>query len=262
MHITFAFLVAAALFLRFSGGGGYYENLLVSSSSQNEEDRRDLLRVTSRRRTADCNQYHRDPTSCNRITGCQHNRTACVPKDMMTMQFANKDVTLCSQHNGLGVRCRRNGCAFNRSDRTCSLPTHECQPFNGRVRICNSYDKCIFNHSKGQCELITQTSVAINACTKKRYRACRYDPSCGWHSRQCLLQSSIIGQTATLATQPGQQATQSAATMATQPGQQATQSAVTLATQPGQQATQSAGGTACWEWHPLMGQSGGDAPTW
>jgi hypothetical protein len=110
--------------------------------------------------------------------------------------------------------------------------------------------------------LITQTSVAINACTKKGYRACRYDPSCGWHSRQCLLQSSIIGQTATLATQPGQQATQSAVTLATQPVQQATQSAVTLATQPGQQATQSAGGTACWEWHPLMGQSGGDAPTW
>jgi hypothetical protein len=102
--------------------------------------------------------------------------------------------------------------------------------------------------------LITQTSVAINACTKKGYRACRYDPSCGWRSRQCLLQSSIIGQTATLATQPGQQATQSAVTLATQPGQQATQ--------PGQQATQSAGGTACWEWHPLMGQSGGDAPTW
>ena len=238
VNISCFILGAAALFLRLSGDDNFYWNFLPSTNE--ERGHRHLLRDISRRTAeANCNRFHRRPNRCNSITGCSHNGTACVPQHMMMMQFSNAASDICSRHNGKGRRCKRSGCAYQRSDKTCKIPNNECEPYNGRARVCNRNQKCVYNRGPRTCELMTETSVAMNSCTKKGYRQCKGDTTnCIWKNRVCSLKSSS-----------GTTIQQQSATLAT--------TTTTTTTK----ATQAAGSTTCWEWHPKPGQTGG-APVW
>jgi len=267
IHVSFVLLVAAALFLRFSGNGedGYYnENFLHSTNNGHEEEeghQRHLLRVTSRRTAeANCNRHHRRPNKCNKISGCSHNGHMCVPKNMMTLQFANTDADFCSQHNGRGRRCKRSGCAYIKSTKTCKKPSHECEVYNGRTRICNKFDQCVFNTGTRTCEMMAQSSVAINVCTKMRYRSCKRETSsCMWKDGSCSLKGNIEQNTATLATQQTTTTTttKTTTTKATTPATTTTKATTTKATTPATttKTTQAAVSTQCWDWHPVPGTS-------
>ena len=247
IYITLVLLGAAALFLRLSGGADD-ESFFLHSRDPTEEGHRDqLLRVTSSRKTllSNCNRHHRRPNKCNGISGCKHNGINCVPENMI--QFANTDADFCSQHHEKGKKCRRSGCAWNHSDRACKKPSHECEAYNGRVRICNSVSQCVFNLDSRQCELMSNMSAGftINVCTKKSNRDCKGHSSCSWKKRQCSLTSSLSNTV--------EQQTQTQATQATQ--QVATTTKATTAAQGGL--------TPCLEWHPLTGQSlGAEKPIW
>ena len=273
IHISFVLLGAAALFLRFSGNGdGYYEeNFLLSTNNGHEEEeghQRHLLRLTSRRTAeANCNRHHRRPNKCNNISGCSHNGHMCVPKNMMTLQFANTDADFCSQHNGRGRRCKRSGCAYIKSTKMCKKPSHECEVYNGRTRICNKFDQCVFNTGTRTCEMMAQTSLVINVCTKMRYRSCKRETSsCMWKDRSCSLKSGNIEQnTATLATTTTATTTKATTTKTTPPATTTTtKTTTTKTTTPATtttttKTTQAAGSTQCWDWHPKPGTS---QPVW
>lgn len=233
INLSLILLGTAALIVRFGNGDGHTDFDLTGHG-------RHLIRIARRTATPNCNRFHRRPNMCNAIEGCTHNRTACVPKAMMTLQFASTDNDYCANFDNAARRCRRNGCAWNKSDRTCMRATHECEFHNGRARICNSFEQCVFNSGTRDCELIQQTSMVMNVCTKQGYRKCRKDSRCQWKDRNCTLKGD----------------SSSSGTIQQQTGTQATQAVTTTTT-----TKAAAGTTQCLPWHPLPGQTSGTA-TW
>ncbi len=256
IHLSIFILGAAALYLRLSGDDGGYWNFILSNNSLEVEEgqSRHLLRDISRRTAlANCNKFHRKPSKCNNRSGCAHNGSICVPEQMMMMQFSNMADDVCTQYNGKKRKCKKSGCAYIRSSKSCKLPSHECEAYNGRARICNRLDKCVFHPGSQQCDLMTQTSLAINSCTKKRYRACKKDSNCSWKNRTCDLKSG--GNTGMQATATTTTTTTATTTTTTTTTPAATTTTTTTTTTP------AAGSTTCLEWHPLPGQQTGH-PTW
>ena len=230
INISFLLLAAAALFLRLSNDGNSYWNFLPSNNEEGGHHRHLLRDISRRTAQANCSKQKRR-RRCNKTTGCAFIGNACVPQETMMMQFASLPSDHCSKHNGKGRRCRRNNCAWNKSNQTCEKPNNICEPFNRRARRCNKKAACVFNGLSKTCELMTETSMAMNVCTKLGYKSCKGNSSCIWKNRLCSLKDdTIVQQTAT----------------------QATQQVTTT------KATQAAG---CWEWHPLPGQTGG-TPVW
>ena len=240
INISFFLLAAVALFLRLSNDDNSYWNFLPSNNEEGGHHRHLLRDISRRTAQANCSKHNKRRRRCNRTNRCAFIGNACVPQETMMMQFASLPSNHCSKHNGKGRRCRRNGCAWNKSNRTCKKPDNSCEPFNRRARSCNNKATCVFNGLSRKCEQMTQTSMAINVCTKKRYKSCKGHSSCIWKNRVCSLKDdTIVQQTAT----------------------QATQQVTTTTTTTTTKATQAAGSTTCWEWHPLPGQTGG-TPVW
>ena len=270
IHTSLVLLGAAALLVLriICSDDGYGD--VISSHDGGGGGHRGLLRVLSRRTAeTNCNRFRRQPSMCNQLPGCTHNRTACVPSNtnMMTMHHsAEADADQSCKKFRRRRKCRRSHCAWDKSTRKCEAPRHECDRHKGKARACNKFNQCIYNSGNGECELMSQTSIKWNACSKMKYRHCRKNAKCMWKDQNCMLKSeagNIQEQTATQATQAAAatttpKATTTTSTATTTTNGKATTTTTTKAT-PTTVTTQAAGSTQCWEWHPLPGEQ---TPTW
>ena len=168
IHTSLVLLGAAALVLLIIISDDGYGDFRSDDDGDGGEHR-GLLRVLSRRRTAEettnCNRFHRQPSMCNQLPGCTHNKTACVPSNLMTMNFAEADADKSCKKFRRRRKCRYNHCAWDKSTRKCEAPRHECDRHKGKARACNKFEQCIYNSTNSECELMSQTKATATTVT-------------------------------------------------------------------------------------------------